>query len=244
MIDVFIALLLAHVIADFLAQPDVMIRRKTEPAILLLHIGIVFALSWAALGGDWQLALAVAGAHLLIDAIKTWAVPRTWRDTLPVFIGDQVAHVATLIAAAVLVPSAVSAGIWTDHVETLRAPVTLVSGAIISIWAGGYAVGLLMRPYLAQFGAEDGGPGADGLDNAGRIIGKLERALIFLFICVGQTAATGFLIAAKSVLPFDTASKGQKAGEYVIIGTLASFGWGLASGYATLSLLEIATAIP
>ncbi|MDP4991813.1 MAG: DUF3307 domain-containing protein, partial [Marivita lacus] len=67
MIDVFIALLLAHVVADFLAQPDAMIRRKTEPAILLLHIAMVCVLSWIALGGNWELALWVAAAHLVID---------------------------------------------------------------------------------------------------------------------------------------------------------------------------------
>lgn len=244
MLDVFIALLLAHVVADFLAQPDVMIRRKTEPAILLLHIAIVFVLTWTALGGDWRLALAVAGAHLVIDALKVWTLPATWRDSLPAFMGDQAAHLATLIAAAALVPDAVSTGIWADHLAQARAPAILASGAIVSIWGGGYAVGLLMRPYSDQFASADAGPAAEGLDNAGRIIGKLERGLIFLFLCVGEATATGFLIAAKSVLRFDTASKGQKAGEYVIIGTLASFGWGLATGYATLSLLEIATTIP
>ena len=52
-----------------------------------------------------------------------------------------------------------------------------------------------------------------------------------------QAAGIGFLIAAKSVLRFETTSKDQKAGEYVIIGTLASFGWALLFGYATRALL-------
>lgn len=244
LIDVFVALLLAHVIADFLAQPDVMVRRKAEPLILLLHIAIVFALSALALGGAWQLALAVAAAHLVIDAIKVWALPDNWRDSLPAFLLDQAAHVATIAAAAILVPDAIATGLWADRIPQLQTPAILTIGAITSIWGGGYAVGLLMKPYTDQFEADDAGPTAEGLENAGRMIGKLERGLIFLFLCVGEASATGFLIAAKSVLRFDTASKGQKAGEYVIIGTLASFGWGLASGYATLSLLEIATTKP
>ena len=244
MIDVFIALLLAHVVADFIAQPDAMIRRKTEPAIFVLHILVVFCLSWGALGGAWQLSLMVAAAHLIIDAIKTWALPDTWRDSLPAFLGDQAAHILTLAAAAILMPETMQTGYWADYVADLRSPVILVSGAIVSIWAGGFAVGLLMKPYTDQFAAGEAGPTDEGLDNAGRMIGKLERGLIFLFLCVGEATATGFLIAAKSVLRFDTASKGQKAGEYVIIGTLASFGWGLATGYATLSLLEIAAASP
>jgi hypothetical protein len=244
MVDVFVALLLAHVVADFLAQPDALIARKNEPAFFGLHIAVVFALTCAVLGGDWQLALAVTGAHLIIDAIKIWGLPEGWRDSLPAFLGDQSAHLATLAVAAVLVPDALATGLWADHLPMLRSSAILASGAIISIWGGGYAVGLLMKPYTAQFDTGDAGPTVEGLDNAGRMIGKLERGLIFLFLCVGEATATGFLIAAKSVLRFDTASKGQKAGEYVIIGTLASFGWGLATGYATLSLLEVATIRP
>ena len=48
----------------------------------------------------------------------------------------------------------------------------------------------------------------------------------------------GFLIAAKSVLRFDASKRKQKAAEYVIIGTLASFGWALICAYATLALLD------
>lgn len=244
MIAVFVALLVAHVVADFLGQPDVVYRRKSEPVFLLLHVTIVFALSVLALGGAWNLALGVATAHLLIDAIKMWALPAAWRDSLPAFLLDQIAHGSTLLAGAILMPDAVATGIWSPYIHHLLGPAILVSGAVISIWGGGFAVGLLMQPYTNQFEADESGPSAEGLENAGRMIGKLERGLIFLFLCVDQATATGFLIAAKSVLRFDTASKGQKAGEYVIIGTLASFGWGLATGYGTLSLLEIAAANP
>lgn len=80
-----------------------------------------------------------------------------------------------------------------------------------------------------------------GLADGGRVIGLLERGLIFVLVLVNQPAGIGFLIAAKSILRFDTASHNQKAGEYVIIGTLASFGWALIAAYATLAL---ANALP
>ena len=47
-----------------------------------------------------------------------------------------------------------------------------------------------------------------------------------------------FLLAAKSVLRFETASQDQRAGEYVIVGTLASFGWAMVAGWAIMSLLS------
>ena len=77
----------------------------------------------------------------------------------------------------------------------------------------------------------------EGLQDGGRLIGLLERGLIYLLLLAGQHAAIGFLIAAKSVMRFETASKEQKAAEYVIIGTLASFGWAIAVTLAVLALL-------
>jgi hypothetical protein len=60
----------------------------------------------------------------------------------------------------------------------------------------------------------------------------------------------GFLVAAKSILRFGTATRDQRTAEYVIIGTLASFGWAILASYATLALinllppLEIARILP
>ena len=53
------------------------------------------------------------------------------------------------------------------------------------------------------------------------------------------TEDSGFLIAAKSILRFDSANRDDRmASEYIIIGTLASFGWAMAVAWATLALLS------
>lgn len=230
MAQTFAALLLAHVLADFLLQPDWMIRRKREPGVLLLHVGVVGGLSLAFLGGAWPVALAVAMAHLAIDAIKVWALPQHIRDSAGAFCADQIAHLATLVAAALWVPAAAQSGLWAPWLDLLTLPALALSGLIVTVIAGGYAVGLLIAPYAADVAAE-------GLPRAGKIIGQLERALIFLLVMIGQPAGIGFLIAAKSFLRFE-ASKEQKASEYVIIGTLASFGWALAFSSLTFGMLD------
>ena len=61
-----------------------------------------------------------------------------------------------------------------------------------------------------------------GLLNAGKIIGTLERILAFVLIIYNQFAAVGFIIAAKSVLRFRDAETAKT--EYLLIGTLLSFG--------------------
>lgn len=57
--------------------------------------------------------------------------------------------------------------------------------------------------------------------NAGRIIGMLERILIFSFMLAGQYAAIGFIIAAKGFTRFKELDD-RKFAEYVLIGTFLS----------------------
>ena len=86
---------------------------------------------------------------------------------------------------------------------------------------------------------------ARGFPGAGRLIGQVERLLIFVFILLGQYAAIGFLIAAKSVLRYgelkatDPASADtvRKEAEYVLIGTLLSVAWAIGAGLLTLATL-------
>ncbi len=57
--------------------------------------------------------------------------------------------------------------------------------------------------------------------NAGRIIGMLERIIIYIFVLAGQYAAIGFIIAAKSFTRFEQL-KQRSFAEYVLIGTFLS----------------------
>jgi len=57
--------------------------------------------------------------------------------------------------------------------------------------------------------------------NAGRVIGMLERILIFFFVMISQYAAIGFIIAAKGFTRFKELDQREFA-EYVLIGTLLS----------------------
>jgi hypothetical protein len=56
-------------------------------------------------------------------------------------------------------------------------------------------------------------------------------------ILLGQPEAVGLLIAAKSILRFGAVKDDRAASEYVIIGTLASFGWALLAAHGTQLLL-------
>lgn len=227
MIQTFAALLFAHVLADFVLQNGWIVANKRKPLVLLLHGAIVLISLQAALGSAtaWPL-LALALAHTAIDAVKVHAIRASG---LWPFLIDQAAHIVTLVVVATLFPALWQSGIWAQT-TWLPGVMTILAGLVITVRAGSFAIGFLMEPW-------SGTDLPKGLENGGQLIGILERGLIFLLLLVGQPTGVGFLIAAKSVLRFDTTAKDQSAGEYVIIGTLASFGWALLCGYGTLALL-------
>jgi hypothetical protein len=93
-----------------------------------------------------------------------------------------------------------------------------------------------MDPFAAKLPLE---MSAESLPGAGRVIGHLERGLIYVLILLGQPQGVGLLIAAKSILRFGAVRDDRALSEYVIIGTLASFAWALLAAYATLSGLTL-----
>jgi hypothetical protein len=54
-------------------------------------------------------------------------------------------------------------------------------------------------------------------------------------VLFGQAQGVGLLIAAKSILRFGAVKDDRRLSEYVIIGTLASFGWALIVGLCDAS---------
>lgn len=73
--------------------------------------------------------------------------------------------------------------------------------------------------------------------NRGRVIGLLERVLLYLFILQGQYGAIGFILAAKAFTRFK-ALDDRPFAEYVLIGTLLSASLALVVGGLIQRLLN------
>src|SRR5699024_1678830 len=72
-------------------------------------------------------------------------------------------------------------------------------------------------------------------------IGMLERVFIFVFIITGNWEGIGFLLAAKSIFRFGDLkdSKDRNLTEYILIGTLLSFGIVDATALLVIHLVEV-----
>ncbi|OWY16960.1 hypothetical protein B6V73_08890 [Thioclava sp. JM3] len=231
MIETFTALLFTHTLTDFAFQSDRMAHRKAKREITAFasHLAILLGLSAVALlqfSTGFLIALAlVFASHLLIDFAKSFAPP-----TLKSFVFDQAAHLIAYAFIAAWFSDLWAQALWSDH-KWIPGVYDLIAGSFITVRAGGFAIERLLTN--SGFGQESASAPAGG-----ELIGLLERSLIFILILANQPSAIGFLIVAK-VWRFDALSKSdtQLKSEYVIIGTLASFGWALAASYATLALL-------
>ena len=222
--ETFLALLTAHLIADFPLQPAWMVQRKKNPAILGLHGALVGGVAILTLG-DWPAALLVilVTTHLVMDTVKVYIL----KDSLGSFVVDQVVHLAVIGVLAVAFPRTVSQGWWARLIDPQThyfVGLCLLSGTIASLQVGA----IVIRKATAQFTREIGDH-IPGLENGATYIGYLERALVMILILMGQPSGVGFLITAKSILRFGDVkeSNQRKLTEYIIIGTFMSFGWGL-----------------
>ena len=75
------------------------------------------------------------------------------------------------------------------------------------------------------------------LPNAVKYIGIIERLFVFIFIVIGRWEVIGLLIAAKSVFRFNDLKErnNRKLTEYILIGTLVSFGLAILAGLLYIS---------
>ena len=220
LLQLFIALFLAHLLADFVFQPNKMARRKTKWQWRALHSVIHVLLTYALLAkwGLWYIPLFIGVSHYLVD----WGKNTIKRQDLPIFVLDQGVHLLILVGASLWIysifPSVPGWQIWlAPYLWNLA---IIICSVILLLPAGGILIGYIMDPIQQQIEMP-----AKGLENGGKLIGYLERLLILTFVMTNQFVGIGFLVAAKSIFRFSEIkdSNNRKEAEYIIIGTFSSF---------------------
>lgn len=223
-------LILAHLLGDFILQPTSWVKnkeaKKGKSLYFLAHIVLHFLLAWICLWNInlWWIAALIAVTHAIIDWCKlnfqNVKTKRAW------FIGDQIAHLLVIIAI----------GLGYEYAEysytfSIREYIPLFTGALFLTIPSSIIIKNLIT-YWTPFHHSKEDMETDSLANAGKYIGILERLLVFAFIVVDHWEGVGFMIAAKSVFRFSdlAQAKQRKWTEYVLIGTLLSFGTAILTG--------------
>ena len=226
-----VRLLIAHMAGDFVFQRKSWITnrydKKWKSPYLYVNAAIVAALSWALSGYHhvWAIPLFIFGAHALTDLFKSYAP-----DSIAIFFTDQALHILATALAVMLYLPHLAQGFNCCSLLFVNAELWIYIGAYLWVL---WPMGIVMAQLTRKWQLESSQP--EGLKDAGKYIGMLERLLILTFIFASQFSAIGFLIAAKSILRFGDIreSNNRKGAEYILLGTMISFAGAIFTGIAS-----------
>lgn len=228
----FTKLFLAHLIGDFLLQPLRWVVHKESHKVrskylylhILVHFVVMMLLLWD--WTYWKVVLVILTTHYFIDLAKLYTTPLFKNKSVPFFI-DQFLHILVLYICSYY-------GNVLQHTENWFGQLDwgLITAMFFVSFPSAIIMGKLLEGMSAQIEFDH-----KSLPNAGKYIGILERLFVFVFIILGRWDAIGLLITAKSVFRFNDLKEGnsRKLTEYILIGTLLSFGLAMATGLIYMS---------
>lgn len=235
---IIIKLIAAHLTGDFLLQNDRMCADKfsNNPSAkfkaLILHafiqavLAYVFVAQWTC----WIIPAVIGVSHFTIDLVKTISKRKDFIS----LIWDQLAHFCVIIGLWWFVFARTYQIDMADEIFSTN--FWLIATAYIAVLT---PTSILIKSFIEFERWMPSDASSQGLPNAGKWIGYLERILILTFIFTDNIEGIGFLLAAKSVFRFGELNKAKdiKITEYVLIGTFASFTIAILIGFGTDWLL-------
>ena len=228
-------LFLSHILTDFVLQPakwsaDKQANRHRS-AYLYVH-ALVAGLAAYALAGHW-LSVWIIGVVGVTHGFIDWLKMHYGKSGSAVTVLlDQFLHGLTIVFVWVFLTNNWNKSIrLVSLVFTDAGSMAILVGYTICTLPIGMIVGMATQRWQQELANESGA--SDTLIDAGKWIGIAERTLIFTFVLLSQYEAIGFLIAAKSLLRFREGEKGTKHSEYVLVGTLLSYGLAILVGLLT-----------
>lgn len=173
---IFWKILLAHVLTDFVFQPDPLAENKEKVTVLFVHSLIFFLLSMVILlpTFSYQTIIALvllASFYGFIDYFKNLVQRRTGISFWLYFLGDQAFHVLG-IGAVVFFLDKASLHAWIDVLSPYwsKPSIFLFSSLfVLIVFGGGFFTGILCRGFLGGLDSEK----KPGIERAGRYIGIL-----------------------------------------------------------------------
>ncbi len=238
-IDVLLRLIIAHLLGDFIFQSDRIVRRKKDglaSKYFYFHILTIGLLTYLLLAQwhNWWAPVLIMIIHGAIDLMKIKAKMHHAVG----YLTDQALHLLSIVFVWMLITNQSFKSIWeyAGRVEfSSDFLVIMVAYLLISV-----PTSVLIGQLTTNWQGELSDKSDDGLSNAGKWIGIIERVLILTFILIGQWMPIGFLLAGKSVFRFGDLNRAgeRKKTEYILIGTFLSFTFAILIGILTFQIVS------
>ncbi|MFA5612141.1 MAG: DUF3307 domain-containing protein [Anaerolineaceae bacterium] len=242
----FLVLFCAHLAGDFYFQSAALADKKEKDYSRILLHSLIYAvfvfLVFLVIETPLVVLVAAAVAHWIIDSVK-WLLRNKGLSKSMLFAVDQLLHLVSLLIIAGLAP-AVEIRPWLAGLpEDLWPWLTLI---LLIVRPVNISVDILFKRYAEAakrqeekvvqipkvplpVGEEpsfadqkESREAAQEVEGAGASVGTFERIFTVIFASLGQYAALGLLMAAKSMARYDRINKSPAFAEYYLIGTLYS----------------------
>ncbi len=231
MISLFITFLLAHVLGDFVLQPNSWVahkqRYKIKSKYLYIHTALHFLLLCLVTRFNTAyipIIIFITVMHGAIDSLKLYVQNK--RTAKNWFFIDQILHLLVLLISVQYLCSFSFLRI----ISVVYDPKVLafITAFLLATYVTAIIQKVLLSRWMIQLKPAHDKPS----NNAGMYIGLLERSFVFLFVILNFWSGIGFILAAKSIFRIGdlTRAKDVAVTEYILIGTFLSFGFGILFG--------------
>jgi len=230
-------ILLAHFIGDFVAQPKTWVedkekfKEKSNKLYFHVLVHIVLMIIITREIKLIPLILTIGIIHYVIDLCKVSV--QNQQNRITAFLIDQLVHITTIVLAIQYFEPFIKKTVLESQIESF----IVLTFTLILLTS---VLSKTLRVLISKWTPITTDKDDDSLKDAGKYIGMLERLFIFGFVVTSNVQAIGFLLAAKSVFRFGDLkeSKDRKLTEYILIGTLLSFGSSMLISYLYLYLMQ------
>ena len=252
----FTILLIGHLLGDFYFQTQkISDGKRKKQTTMILHGALYLLAVFAVLSASFHISKEmfflggfVSAGHFIFDMGKKYVIVQNrsnkkivlWVKAKAFWI-DQILHIATLIAGWWLWGNqlAAYAYIHKEYAAFPMHPLLIVLGLLLILRPAAIIIGedhiWDFKGKLAAEGTSERDDENDSVKNAGKMIGYLERIIIFIFMILHQYTAIGFVLTAKSIARYEGIVKKRLTAEYYLIGTLLSAVFAIAVAF----LLEL-----
>ena len=237
--EVFFKLLLAHILGDFVFQPTKWVKEKEKKNLkslklyvhIFVHAILLFGIFQFNIKNYWKIFLLILISHFVIDVAKVYFQKEKTKAIW--FFADQLLHIIIIFIASSFF---IDFSILQKSINFERLPILMISILIITNISP-----IIVTLLISKWNPDQSFGNKNSIESAGKYIGILERLFVFIFIITNHWEAIGFLLAAKSVFRFGdlTSGKDRKLTEYILIGTLLSFGIAILTGLLYQEILKI-----
>ena len=225
----FLVLIIAHGLGDFYFQSNKLAEEKQKDYWFVLKHSLLYLIVlciciipfWS--NSLFIAILVLAIAHLITDSCKFAWCKRHENSYITYFV-DQGIHIGCIAAASIYMT-------YNDYMLSMLPAIEDTLMMVIGdpekpfLWVG--LILLILKPanvtikqLTDRFKPTD--DTENNRESAGALIGLLERLIAILFISIGQYAAIGLVLTAKSVARYNKISESKQFAEYYLLGTLAS----------------------